>query len=905
MKNIYSKLILSVGVLVGFCLLVLFPFYDLVRWSFYDIYLRLKPSIPLHPKLRVVEIDDTTFESLRMYPLSRDLIARGVEKMAELGVEVLLIDSEYVEPSPRVVSEPYLNESLPRKITSLFQDLEESSVSLFQGLLGQSRVLNRGFALQLMSEWPQYLKEVETNLLNQIRLVAQNNDLLLADAIKIQGRAHVTVTPTPYKPAAELSEEHRRLLLDRIALQRLTVLEEDHHIQEWEFVSPTILPILSQAKGAGNVEQYIDSDGTRRRVDILYRWQGKFFPHIALSSLLDWLGDPALVLYKDRLVLRQARHPDGEVQDITIPLDEQGRMIIHWPKGKFDETFPRVSFLRLLKDEEFLERLHDNLVMMDDQQWLSFYQVDLSPLDRWRLAQEFRQARLNESSTASKREYRNLRMEFVESARAFLNSGVEEEIIKSYEELLAQPGRSESFHNQVDQMINLAKEVFEASRNLLRSWDLNRKILQENLEGNWVSLGYTGRSTTDIGVNPFDPNYMNVGTMASIVNTILQKQFLDERPWYWSLFLMLPVVFFLPSLTKRLNPLNGLLVGLGIIFMIQLIYFSIFALMGIYLDAFFAFGVTFSTWLISYVLHFFKSSKEAAYVKDMAGQYVSKTVVNLLIQNPSLLKLGGEKKELTAMFTDVKGFSTISEQLSAIELVDLLNEYLTEMSDIILDELGTIDKYEGDAIIAFFNAPLDVPEHAIRACRSALRMKRAEQRLNPVWLEKKMTPVPLFTRIGINTGEMVHGNMGTNQKKNYTIMGNHVNLAARLEGVNKQYGTAILISENTQNQLNNQFLCRTLDKVRVVGINQPIRLYELVEEIGRADDDLSERIQLFHEGLRIFEERHYAEGVTFFEDFLKRWPDDGPAQTFYKRCREYLQKPPPSDWDGVWNMATK
>lgn len=905
MNKLVSKLVLSASVLAAFCLLVLFPFYDTMRWAFYDIFLRLKPAIPLHPKLRVVEIDDTTFEALRIYPLSRDLVARGIDKMAEIGVEVLLVDSEYVEPSPRVVAENYLNIDLPKKFRESFDQIRENSAGLFQGLSGQSSVINRSFALQLIRDWPDYLKEVETDLLNRIRDVAQNNDVLLGNALKFQDRAHVTVTPTPFRPATELTPEHRAFLLDRIALQRLRVMEENHLIKSWDYVSPAILPILQAARGAGNVEQYVDLDGVRRRVDTLFIWEGKFFPHISLSSLFDWMGNPEILLYSDRLELRQARHPDGGVEDISIPLDEGGRMMINWPKGRFDETFPRVSFLRLLRDEDYLERIHENLMLMDSQGWLQIYQGQVNPLDYWNQAAAFKQAVVDGRETRSKREYRNLRLSFIESARSFLSESNKKTITDYYRGLLEKPGTTADYRSQVEKMIDLANNAFDESANLLQLWEKNRKEIQQDLEGKWVSLGYTGRSTTDIGINPFDPNYMNVGTMASIVNTVLQKQFLDERPWYWSLVLMMPIVFLVPSLTRRLNPVFGLLAGLGFILGTQLVYFGIFAWSGVYLDAFFAFGTVFAIWLISYVQHFLRSSREAAYVKDMAGQYVSKTVVNLLIQNPSLLKLGGEKKELTAMFTDVKGFSTISEKLSAVELVDLLNEYLTEMSDIIMEELGTIDKYEGDAIIAFFNAPLDVPDHAIRACRAALRMRQAEARLNPGWLERNMTPSPLFTRIGINTGEMVHGNMGTHQKKNYTIMGNHVNLAARLEGVNKQYGTAILISENTQVKLDDLFLCRTLDRVRVVGINQPIRLFELLAMRDQAEASQFELVERFHQGLEIFESRRYADGIEFFEDLLKQWPEDGPSQTFLKRCREYIQKPPPADWDGVWNLMSK
>jgi adenylate cyclase len=257
------------------------------------------------------------------------------------------------------------------------------------------------------------------------------------------------------------------------------------------------------------------------------------------------------------------------------------------------------------------------------------------------------------------------------------------------------------------------------------------------------------------------------------------------------------------------------------------------------------------------------------------------------------------------MFTDVKGFSTISEVLDPTALVHLVNLYLTEMSDIILDLRGTIDKYEGDAIISFFGAPVDLPDHARRACMAAIRMKRAEIVLNERFLSEKLAPSELHTRIGINTGEMTVGNMGTLQRMDYTIMGSAVNLAARLEGVNKQYGTWILTSELTQAALGGDFLLRKLDRVRVVGINQPVRLYELIEEKGKAGKSVEEAVGAFHDGLERFEKKDWTGARAIFEEVLRILPGDGPATRYIKSCQDFEAKPPASGWDGVFNLTTK
>jgi adenylate cyclase len=282
---------------------------------------------------------------------------------------------------------------------------------------------------------------------------------------------------------------------------------------------------------------------------------------------------------------------------------------------------------------------------------------------------------------------------------------------------------------------------------------------------------------------------------------------------------------------------------------------------------------------------------------------------------------------MTAIFTDVRGFSTISEKLSAPALVELLNMYLTEMSNIVLENQGTIDKYEGDAIIAFFGAPVHYPDHAARACRSALQMKQAEYRFNQRLTEKMINPEELslrlketyspgmdwhsligdvYTRIGINTGDMVVGNMGTPNKMDYTIMGNAVNLAARLEGVNKQYNTGgILLSEYTREMLDDSFLVRSLDRVRVVGINTPLRLYELTAFRPEASAEVLDLAGLWEKALEVYEKRDFINATYLFKEISVQNPADLTAKLYIERCEDHKNTPPPENWDGVFNLTQK
>jgi class 3 adenylate cyclase/glutaredoxin len=292
-------------------------------------------------------------------------------------------------------------------------------------------------------------------------------------------------------------------------------------------------------------------------------------------------------------------------------------------------------------------------------------------------------------------------------------------------------------------------------------------------------------------------------------------------------------------------------------------------------------------------------------LKKAFSSYLSGDVVQDVMSDPSRLQLGGSKRNMTAIFTDIQGFAGVAEKLDPEDLVRLLNVYLSGMSDIILEEKGTIDKYEGDAIMAFFGAPLDLRDHALRACTSAVLMKYKEREINTYLIEKGLISIPLFTRIGINTGDMVVGNMGSERKMNYTIMGNAVNLASRLEGVNKHYGSRILVTEETLMAAGDKFLTRRLDTVRVVGMKTPVQIHELLDIAESAAEETRQLAGLFNRARDTFENRDWAAAEAAFEAVLKMDSGDGPAQLFRNRARVFCQKPPEADWDGIFNVNEK
>jgi len=289
--------------------------------------------------------------------------------------------------------------------------------------------------------------------------------------------------------------------------------------------------------------------------------------------------------------------------------------------------------------------------------------------------------------------------------------------------------------------------------------------------------------------------------------------------------------------------------------------------------------------------------RQRQFIKSAFNQYLSPQVIDKLIANPHSLQLGGELRELTIFFSDLKGFSTISEKLGPAELTRLLNDYLSEMCDIILGEGGTIDKYEGDAIIAFWNAPLDVPDHAERAVRAALRCNKRLAELRPKF--KAEVGHELYARIGLNTGQVVVGNMGSRQRFDYTFLGDAGNLAARLEGANKAFASWIMISAETMRRAGNGFSYRKLARITVVGRKQAIDVYEpIFTEAYEAKRETHDR---YHQAIQVFEEGRFAEALPLLETLA----DDDPTAAIYRdRCAELVANPP-EDWDGTWHLDTK
>lgn len=284
-------------------------------------------------------------------------------------------------------------------------------------------------------------------------------------------------------------------------------------------------------------------------------------------------------------------------------------------------------------------------------------------------------------------------------------------------------------------------------------------------------------------------------------------------------------------------------------------------------------------------------------------KYVPADLVRELINQGKEAALGGEKKELTVFFSDIAGFTSISEKLPPEKLVTFLGEYLGNMTKVIMSNKGTVDKYIGDAIMAFWGAPIDVQNHAELACLSALKLQEVQEQMRAQAKEKNHPD--FFSRMGINTGELIVGNMGYEDRMNYTVIGDTVNLASRIEGINKIYGTRILVGENTEKEVGNKFEFKKIDIVAVKGKKKGVSIFELIDIKGKINKNRIENRNFYHEAFDHYLNKNFTRAIDLFKKAQGYFPQDIACDIFVSRCEQLIQNPPKENWDGVYISKEK
>ncbi|MDR3248317.1 MAG: adenylate/guanylate cyclase domain-containing protein [Treponema sp.] len=940
-KQWWKHLIIGLGTALFFAVFYMAGFFDLLEFRVYDFYLRFQPPREHTGQVVFLDVDDNAIAYNGVFPWPRSIMADGLLRLKEYDAAAAIFDIEYIDKGPQGIDSVYLDQGLPSDFKNSFNEISSNVSDLVNSI--NSGFLSPMDIARYNGELQNFIHSEQEDLLKKANTVARDNDIYLAEASAIFGHTWATLNLRDEPLTGEQAE--RRTYTENNFSYPLEAVAQAH-TGNYVDVLPPIPSFAQSAQGAGFTNVDIDPDGVRRRIFLAQKIKDHWYLQLAFAPLIESLGNPAIHLAPRSITIKDVDISGQGVKDIVIPLDTEGRMMLNWPPTEYQNTFDHISFASF----SHLEALQPNIefyiteLISSDISLFTQYSEELRSipgtlyqiLELFSRSQDARTSALakilakDQRSTGEKdfTEYLEMR----ESARNLIRDMIAvnaEKQITSIGDTIANeyPDSREAILSEaafISGNLENLKIVFTQYEELSAE-------IRDKVKGKFCILGRVDTGTTDIGVNPFFGRYVNVGTHGVVLDTILSESFITPLSHYWGVILciLIPILIFI---MRNFKPEIRTGIGMAWAVVIAAVSFGIFYFTGYFLGVLGPVLAMVVAVIIRELVSYMGSEQEKQFIRKALSTYTSPAVAEQIAQHPELLKLGGDRRNMSALFTDIRSFSTISEALQEpgtgepdpVRLVNLLNVYLTRMSDIVLENQGIIDKYEGDAIIAFWGAPLPMEDHALAACRSAITMKKAEIAFNREAQEQGLIdaevldalvkkdilkatndPNAVATRFGINTGNMVVGNMGTDSKMNYTIMGNAVNLAARLEGVNKQYGTRILASGDTIQQAGNSILSRCIDCVRVVGIQRPVLIYEPLDLVATATEETLKLAELFNAAMEIFRIRDWPAAEAAFEAVLNRYPEDGPAKIYLDRCQTYRMYPPTPEWDGIYSLDQK
>jgi adenylate cyclase len=419
-----------------------------------------------------------------------------------------------------------------------------------------------------------------------------------------------------------------------------------------------------------------------------------------------------------------------------------------------------------------------------------------------------------------------------------------------------------------------------------------------------VFVATTAAGTYDLRVTPLSAFAPGVVIHMSALDNILRHRHLQPASWWIfaasTLILTLGTAWaFMLIPSQRVKPVA--IGGLAIAYYGLAVH--AFTSHGLWLGLAIPEGALVVSFAAAATVEYLTEGKQRRQLRTVFDKYMAAEVVDEIMRNPEAIRLGGEKKELTVLFSDIAGFTSISERLDPETLVELLNKYLSAMTDIILQHRGNVNKYLGDGIMAIFGAPRGDPNHASLACFAALDSQAELVKRREQW--KAEGQPEISARIGINSGWLVVGNMGSQARMEYTVMGDTVNLSSRLEGANKYYDTLILLGPRTYELAAQDIEAREIDRMRVKGKKEPVVVFELLARKGGLSVEQHRVVETYVEGLESYKRRDFKTAAAQFEVALALDPRDGPSRVYLERAREYFMAPPPAEWDGVYELKSK
>jgi class 3 adenylate cyclase/CHASE2 domain-containing sensor protein len=937
-----SGSLLSIGVIVSLVISALSftNVYEDQESSIYDWRFRLRNDVfgePYQdPKVSTIDIDDAALQAYG-WPLSRDWHARLIETIHQYGARMIGFDIFFYEPSNRLLS--------VEKIAALEKDTitKEEIVGLIKDydneLLVASQQSNIVFHAQTF-------ETVDDTVSDAIGF-SKNNTRDLSDVEK-EALEYLSPYSVPV-PSRKIAEDLYQAI--------------DMEVPLPEFIK--------SSRGVGFALPKPDHDGIVRRYRLGLVYNGRIYFALGLIMACDYLNVPlesVQFVPGQFVVLPNATLPDGSTTTVRIPTSGACEMLVNWA-GPYDATYQHMPFKLIL---DFGELNPSNKALKAAKRVAAIAPEVLE--DPTLFLQKIRAEGAPDLpdevllGIADQISFSQMMEGFIvdnpgQSVEAFVKSlGVPDEEVSAYAQGW-QPAFADLSLNlrivevltknpelpikQVGQELGITRlEDIKYGVGIIRDLLRNGGVKPENhplyfeelitsagLQGDQKSdriiseadfkdmvflYGLTATGTHDLNPTPFGPREAMLGAHVNVFNTIVTQNFLTRLPKWANVLLMLAFGLLIGFLVPRFKALSGAAIIITLLVIYLAVAFFIFTKEGVWIDALGPIATLVLGYLSITLYSYVQEEKQKEFVQGAFGLFLDPRVISNIVENPQILnQLGGDARVMTAFFSDVASFSSISESLTPVELVETINEYLTEMCEVIEEHNGTIDKFEGDAIVAFWGAPIIQEDHAQNAVLAAVDMQLRMADLRKKWedegtmleLRKKWAAQGRGTffgvRMGINTGEMVVGNMGSKTRVDYTMLGDAVNLAARLEGAGKAYGMDSMISESTYLVTRALIEARELDSIRVVGKDEPVRVYEILGRKGEVDPQKLQIVDLFNEGVGKYRERHWDEAISFFGQALKLDPTEGPSAVYLKRCQNFILSPPPEDWDAVHNLDSK
>jgi adenylate cyclase len=886
-----------------------------------DLGFKTRAPIAESSRFAVIDMDDNTFKKLR-YPLPRKRYGQAILALDRLGARQIVFDVQFKMRIPetkdydpdtgefRLDADDAILRTAIAKAGNVRLAYHVELNDVLGGLRPDLEKLKAVFAKSIAATLEEAVRAtgVSKDQLEGVFEAAREEAVvaLVADRMALKpDLAFATLKKEffpEYQPGSQRRDLHllhyaywlwkaRALMEAKSSLMGVTGLPPA--ARRGLDVTPPAYKFLEVASGVGCANAESDlTDGVLRRPWAALLFGGVPHPYLGLAAAVRDKGSVATIeMMSDRLVIRG---PDDEV---SIPLDDEGRILVNWAGNlrgrKREATYIHVPFPVLVR---YYESCYEDLDGNLREFILKEAEEDRSETDKEYLALSERLR----SVLQGEREIRPEEMRSIEARMAAIRdeiaAGMEKSIAaldKRLATLTAPRARKEA---------EGVRATFLTKLSSLRGLREQETELRKLVEGRICFIGSTGTAGGDLHACPIQGSTPGVDAHVNIANMVLTGQAIRRAPAWAALLYLLAVGFGVSVGVAHWNATWSSIFTAGVVAATVGVFYTLFSGASFWVPG----AGPIATALIAFAsVTAFKelvTQKSKRKLQRELEKSTSPELVKILMEHPEYLS-EPRKMRGTFFFSDVKSFTSISEKMAAEVLFPFINRYLDRMTRALKARRAYLDKYIGDGIMALFGVPVSSPDHARNACLAALECQAALAQLNA---EFALEGHPqLKSRIGLNSGEVSAGYMGGAERSDYSVLGDAVNLAARLEGANKEYGTSIMLSDSTRELIGNGFVVRELDRIRVVGKREPTVVFELIAQTSAPLPFPAAYLEAYDGALKAYRERRWGKAIDGFRAALALRPDDKASEVYIDRCEAFQENPPSGDWDGVFELTSK